>query len=46
MGGTGMSAREDANFVARNGIDDWVAGVHSQPDCGRLLLHDDGKRDA
>jgi hypothetical protein len=33
----------EANFVDRNGIDDWVAGVHLQSETGRVWFHDEGK---
>jgi hypothetical protein len=32
----------EANFVDRNGIDDWVAGVHLQSEAGRVWFYDDG----
>jgi hypothetical protein len=32
-----------ANFVDRNGIDDWVAGVHLHSDAGRVWFHENGK---
>ena len=32
-----------ANFVAMNGIDDWVFGVHLQSDAGRVWFHRDGE---
>ena len=31
-----------ANFVALNGIDDWVFGVHLQSNAGRVWFHRDG----
>jgi hypothetical protein len=33
----------EANFVDRNGIDDWVAGVHLRSDEGRVWFHDEGR---
>jgi hypothetical protein len=32
-----------ANFVDRNGIDDWVAGVHLQSAAGRVWFYDAGR---
>ena len=33
----------EANAVALNGIDDWVAGVHLDSKAGRVWFHRDGE---